>query len=136
MHGVLPAAAAVASTEAIASDTDSDFAIGCDSELRDWFYDVCLAICGRKDPGYRLHLFTDWPLPSCRKFVAHDPSGRRKPPAELLRALFRSRHGEPFFNAFMADCVAPWFLEWQASRARAEAAEAKLREIQELLGRP
>lgn len=98
----------------------------------DWFYDAAIAICGGKDAGYQLHLFTGWPLTSCRYFMLRDPGRRRKPPAEFLRILFRSPHGEPFFRAFMHGCEARWFAALVRSDERARAAEARLAAIRAL----
>lgn len=135
MHGNLPIAAAIASGVGIASDTDSDFAIASDSECRDWFYEAACDICGRKDAGYQLHLFTGWPLSSCRKFVAHDPAHRRRASPEFLRVLFRSKHGRPFWNAFMHGCDAEWYADLVRSEERAQQAEQKLRDIAGIVGR-
>lgn len=131
MGAVLPVARADARELAAASDSDQDFSAASGSEYREWFYPAVLQICGRKDPGYQLHLYTGWPLSSCRKYCARDALQRRGVSEEFLRILFRSRHGGPFFRAFMAGCTAPWFADLVAAEARASDAEAALRDIHE-----
>lgn len=134
MHGVLPAAAAVARGASPTSGPHENVTPASGCEERDWFYEAACAICGVKDPGYQLHLFTGWPKSSCRYFVARDPAQRRKVPSEFLRDLFRSQHGEPFFRAFMHGCDARWFAELVQSEQRARAAEGKLAAISEIAG--
>jgi hypothetical protein len=135
MHGTLSPASAVA--RVVASDSGSDafpepeIFSESGSEDRGWFYDAALQICGTKDPGYQLHLFTGWPLTSCRYFMLRDADQRRKPSPEFLRILIRSRHGEPFFRAFMHGCDARWFTDLVRSEERARDAEQSLRVIHE-----
>lgn len=79
----------------------------------DWFYDAALAVFGKKEAGWHLHLATGWPRTSCYAFVARDAEQRRKPPVHFLRILFHSEHGRPFFLAFMHGCSAAWWCEFQ-----------------------
>lgn len=136
MHGNLPIAAAVARDVGPVSGSDLlPEARAIPGNGSEWFYEAALAICGVKDPGYQLHLFTGWPVSSCRAFVARDADQRRKPSAEFLRILFRSEHGEPFFRAFMHNCNARWFTDLVRSEERARQAEQKLRDITGIIGR-
>ena len=142
MHGSLPIAASVAANPSPASGSEcapegkngGDFenTPGCGS---DWFFDAAITICGKKDPGFQLHLYTGWPLTSCRYFVAHDPEHRRKPSPGFLRALFHSRYGGPFHRAYMSGCTAPWYVDTISAEQRALSAEAKLREISDIAKR-
>lgn len=79
----------------------------------DWFYEVAVAVFGRKDTGHLLHLATGWPRTSCYAFVARDPEQRRKLPEEFLRILFRSDHGAPFHDAFMSGGTSKWWSDHQ-----------------------
>lgn len=115
-----------ATPPAPASGSDCASAPGCES---DWFYGAVLGVCGRKDPGYQLHLFTRWPLSSCRAFCARDADQRRRPAPDFLRLLLRSEHGEPFFAALMGDSTARWYADLRDAERRAHACEARLRAI-------
>ena len=79
----------------------------------DWFYAVAVAVFGNKETGGLLHLATGWPRTSCYAFVAKEREQRRKPSPQFLRILFRSDHGRPFRDAFMAGCEAAWWVEEQ-----------------------
>lgn len=109
-----------------ASGSELCFTPGSESE---WFFDAVIAICGRKDPGYQLHLFTGWPLSSCRAFCARDACQRRKPSPDFLRLLLRSAHGGPFFAALMDGSAARWYADLRDAERQAAAAEERLRTI-------
>lgn len=90
----------------------------------DWFAQVAFDVFGAKEAGQQLHLATGWPRTSCYAFVARDLDKRRKVSAEFLRVLFATPHGEPFFNAFMHGCPAPWWLDLQRRLRNADKVAA------------
>jgi hypothetical protein len=76
------------------------------------------AIAG-KDAGLTLHLLTGIAERSCYRYA----NGERTPSFEFIVSLFHSEHGQPFFDAFMDDCKARWWLELQRHRRMGEAAD-------------
>lgn len=142
MGRVLPIAAAVA--RSVGPDVGSECSSHADNagrktirpdlggEDRDWFYAAGLQICGVKDPGYQVHLYTGVSLTTCRYYFAKNETERRKPSTEFLRVLFQSEHGEPFFKAYLADARPRWFTDLQLAEKRASDAERKLATIRDL----
>lgn len=79
-----------------------------------WFAPACWAILGKSDAGGVLAKITGWPESTCRYYVANDPRHRRQPKMDFVRSLFANdQYGELFFRAFMANCRARWWLEFQ-----------------------
>lgn len=81
---------------------------GSQSDSESWFVAAVRTICG-KDAGLHLHRITGFPERSCYRYAAGD----REPPADFLRALFRSPQGAPFLAAFMHGCEAGWWRDHQ-----------------------
>lgn len=108
--------------------TNSGLTPASGSDSDEWFYDVAQGVLG-KDAGLHLHYLTGYPQSSCYAYVAKDKAKRRRPPDHFLRTLFHSKQGEPFYNAFMQGCDAPW---WLAKQERAQRRRELLRELERL----
>jgi hypothetical protein len=93
----------------------------------DWFVEAVKTL--GKDAGLHLHYITGYPERSCYYYA----KGEREPPADFLRALFRSPQGLPFFRAFMHGCEAEWWRDLEQSEQRAISAETRLRKFKEAI---
>lgn len=80
------------------------------SDRHEWFYTAACSLLG-KDPGLQLHLLTGYPVSSCSAYVHNEWSKRRRPPEHFIRAVCHLHDERGFFDAFMAECAAPWWLD-------------------------
>lgn len=119
MDGGLPLAAARAIGGTLGSESEEpagapnkSTTLASESNPHEWFYRAACALLG-KDPGLQLHILTGYPVSSCSAYAHHDAQKRRRPPEHFIRAICHAEQG--FFDAFMGECHAPWWLELNRS---------------------
>jgi hypothetical protein len=81
------------------------------SDRHEWFYAAACSLLG-KDPGLQLHLLTGYPVSSCSAYVHNEWPKRRRPPEHFIRTACHLPNERGFFDAFMHDCAAPWWLDF------------------------
>ena len=81
------------------------------SDRHEWFYVAARDLLG-KDPGLQLNLLTGYPVSSCSAYVHNEWAKRRRPPEHFIRTACHLPTERGFFDAFMAECEAPWWLEF------------------------
>lgn len=110
-------AAISAAASSVVKTSTADTSVGDDEN---WFSEMVLQLLGPEKPGTALDCVTELQFGerNCQRYA----SGDVKPPAYFLRALLRSEHGAPFFNAVMDGCTARWWLDLQRERRVGAAA--------------
>lgn len=125
MHGNLPIAGDGAIFPAVTSVVEKSIADTSVGDDENWFSDAVLRLLGKEKPGTALDCITDLRFGerNCQRYAGGDV----KPPGYFVRALLRSKDGEPFLRALMDGCDQSWWLEWIERKDCADAYEAKRR---------
>lgn len=79
-----------------------------DEPLDEWFVIAGQSLLAPK-PGFILDLETGCGERNGDRYA----SGTVKVPTLVVRRLVHSKHGEPWLNAFMDSCTAPWWIEFK-----------------------
>jgi hypothetical protein len=110
MFGIIQGAENAATTGTFGNGADS--LPDARANPHEWIFNTSLDVYG-KDAGLHLHRVTGYPESSCYAYVARDGTKRRRPPEHFGRAIIHQSDDQRFFDAFMAGCTSPWWIEFQ-----------------------
>lgn len=101
-----------ASNAATDCGNDENVTPASESSPHEWLYRTAYSLLG-KDAGWQLAQISGYPVSSCRAYVAHDQTNRRRQPDHFSRTLIHSEDGGDFHRAYMEGCVAAWWLQFR-----------------------